>query len=133
MAPGWTASASLGAYVRSVDSQTPLQTEWVRNRGVGPCVTVLTVLSLLGDSDVCSSLRPTALETAFPPNNPGVVDWAVGPVPSLLFLGCSVVKNPPARQEMRVLSLGQEDPLDKGNGNPLQYSCLENPMDRGAW
>ena len=20
-----------------------------------------------------------------------------------------------------------------GNGNPLQYSCLENPMDRGAW
>ena len=21
----------------------------------------------------------------------------------------------------------------KGNGNPLQYSCLENPMDRGAW
>ena len=23
--------------------------------------------------------------------------------------------------------------LGKGNGNPLQYSCLENPMDRGAW
>ena len=22
---------------------------------------------------------------------------------------------------------------EKGNGNPLQYSCLENPMDRGAW
>ena len=22
---------------------------------------------------------------------------------------------------------------DEGNGNPLQYSCLENPMDRGAW
>ena len=21
----------------------------------------------------------------------------------------------------------------KGHGNPLQYSCLENPMDRGAW
>ena len=21
----------------------------------------------------------------------------------------------------------------QGNGNPLQYSCLENPMDRGAW
>ena len=28
---------------------------------------------------------------------------------------------------------GQEDPLEKVNGNPLQYSCLENPMDRGAW
>ena len=23
--------------------------------------------------------------------------------------------------------------LGEGNGNPLQYSCLENPMDRGAW
>ena len=23
--------------------------------------------------------------------------------------------------------------LEKENGNPLQYSCLENPMDRGAW
>ena len=44
-----------------------------------------------------------------------------------------MVKNPLAMQEMQVRSLGQEDPLDKGNGNPLQYSCLENPMDRGAW
>ena len=25
------------------------------------------------------------------------------------------------------------DVLDEGNGNPLQYSCLENPMDGGAW
>ena len=24
-------------------------------------------------------------------------------------------------------------PFGEGNGNPLQYSCLENPMDRGAW
>ena len=23
--------------------------------------------------------------------------------------------------------------LGRGNGNPLQYSCLENPIDRGAW
>ena len=23
--------------------------------------------------------------------------------------------------------------LGEGNGNPLQYSCLENPMDKGAW
>ena len=23
--------------------------------------------------------------------------------------------------------------IAEGNGNPLQYSCLENPMDRGAW
>ena len=29
--------------------------------------------------------------------------------------------------------LDWEDPVEKGNGNPLQYSCLENPMNRGAW
>ena len=28
---------------------------------------------------------------------------------------------------------GSEYPLEKGNGDPLQYSCLENSMDRGAW
>ena len=37
-------------------------------------------------------------------------------------------------QEMQVLSLGWEDPLEKeGNGIPPQYSCLENHMDGGAW
>ena len=34
-------------------------------------------------------------------------------------------------QETQVQSLSQEDPLEKGTGNPLQYFCLENP--RGAW
>ena len=43
------------------------------------------------------------------------------------------VKNLPAMQETRVQSLGWEESLGEGNGNPLQYSCLENPMDRGAW
>jgi len=28
---------------------------------------------------------------------------------------------------------GSERFPQEGNGNPLQYSCLENPMDRGAW
>ena len=56
-------------------------------------------------------------------------------------------------QETHVPSLGREDPLEEemtthsgilawkipwieateGNGSPLRYSCLENPMDRGAW
>ena len=30
-------------------------------------------------------------------------------------------------------SLGQKDSPGVGNGNPLQYSCLENSMDRRAW
>ena len=49
------------------------------------------------------------------------------------FPGGSEVKNLPAMQETRVRSLGLEDSLGEGNGNPLQYSCWENPMDRGAW
>ena len=36
-------------------------------------------------------------------------------------------------QEMQIRSLSEEDPLEKGNGYPLRCSCLENPMDRGAW
>ena len=31
------------------------------------------------------------------------------------------------------LSYTTEDSPGEGNGNPLQYSCLENSMDRGAW
>ena len=48
----------------------------------------------------------------------------------------SAVKNSPAVQEMqetRVRFLGQEDPLEGGHGSPLQYSCLEIPVDREAW
>ena len=44
-----------------------------------------------------------------------------------------MVKNLPVIQEIQVQSLGREDPLEKEMANPLQYSCLENPLDRGAW
>ena len=44
-----------------------------------------------------------------------------------------MVKNPHAMQETRVQPLSQEDPPGEQNGNPLQYSCLENFIDRGAW
>jgi len=36
-------------------------------------------------------------------------------------------------QEPWVLSLAQEDPLEKEMATALQYSCLENPMDRETW
>ena len=36
-------------------------------------------------------------------------------------------------REAWVRSLGQEDSPGEGNGNALQYSCLENPMDGGTW
>ena len=43
------------------------------------------------------------------------------------------VKRLPTMRETRLRSLGWEDPLEKEMATPLQYSCLENPMDRGAW
>ena len=49
------------------------------------------------------------------------------------FPGGSEGKALPAIQETCVRSLGQEDPLEEGNGNPLQYSCLKNLMVGGAW
>ena len=37
-------------------------------------------------------------------------------------------------QQAWIQSLGYEDPPEKGmTGYPLQYSCLESSMDRGAW
>ena len=44
-----------------------------------------------------------------------------------------MVKSLPATLETQVQSLCREDPLEKEMTTPLQYSCLENPLDRGAW
>ena len=49
------------------------------------------------------------------------------------FPGGSVIKNLPVMQETQVRSLGWKDTPEEVSGNPLQYSRLENPMDRGAW
>ena len=54
-------------------------------------------------------------------------------------LGGSVIKNPPAIQETAYnardvgLIPGSGRAPGEGNGNSLQYSCLENSMDGGAW
>ena len=49
------------------------------------------------------------------------------------FPGGSVVKNPPANAGDMGLIPGLGRSPREGNGNPLQYSCLENPIDKGAW
>ena len=48
------------------------------------------------------------------------------------FPGGSVVKNPPAMQEMRVLFLGGEDPLEKEMATHCSILACKNYMDRGA-
>ena len=49
------------------------------------------------------------------------------------FPGGSKVKNPPANIGDVGLIPGSGRSPGEGDGNPLQYSCLENPMDREAW
>ena len=49
------------------------------------------------------------------------------------FPGGSVVKNLPAKAGDVGSVPGSGRSPGEGNGNPLQYSCLGNPMDRGAW
>ena len=77
-------------------------------------------------------------------------DWAteqqtlLGSASGSDSLVAQTVKRLPAMRETRVRSLDWEDPWvgkipglgrspGEGNGNPLQYSCLENSMDGGAW
>ena len=52
---------------------------------------------------------------------------------SLGFPGGSAVKNPPVSAGNLGSIPGSGRPAGGGNGNPLRDSCLENPMDRGAW
>ena len=66
------------------------------------------------------------IKSPFCSNNPNALPYSSG----------SVVKNLPARQEtqeMQVRFPGWGRSPGGGNGNPLQNSCLEKPMDRGAW
>ena len=51
----------------------------------------------------------------------------------LCFPDGSVVKNPPANAGDTGSIPGLERYPGEGNGNPLQYSYLGNPMDRGDW
>ena len=69
--------------------------------------------------------------------------WSGVPLPSpnkgintMHFQVTLLVKNPPAsagdRRDSGLILWSERSP-GEGNSNPLQYSCLENPMDRGAW
>ena len=57
------------------------------------------------------------------------LNWQI----NLGFPGVSMVKNLPAKAGDTSSIPGSGRSLGKGNGNPLQYSCWDKPMDRGAW
>ena len=54
----------------------------------------------------------------------------------MVFYGGSVVKNMPARagftRDLDSIPGSEKSPGEE-HGNPLQYGCLETPMDKGAW
>ena len=51
----------------------------------------------------------------------------------MVFPGGSVVKNPPDNAGDAGSIPGSGRSPGEGNGNPLQYSCLGNPINKGAW
>ena len=87
-------------------------------------------------------LQPTRLlhQWDFPGKGTGVgchclhLHWQVG---SLHLAGGARGKEPTCQCKLDVRAAGSIPELGRspgeGNGNPLQYSCLENPMDKGAW
>ena len=63
--------------------------------------------------------------------NPGLLNLLRCKRGSGASLVAQTVKRLPAMRETPVLFLGQENPLEKEMG--IQYSCLKNPKDGGAW
>ena len=63
---------------------------------------------------------------------PGLKDFEHNLASMWTSLVAQTIKHLSTMWEIWVQSLGREDPRGGGNGNPLQHSCLENPMDGGA-
>ena len=70
------------------------------------------------------------------------MEKAMAPHSSTLSWRIPWTEEPGKLQSMRLLRVGQTERLHfhfslscigEGNGNPVQYSCLENPRDGGAW
>ena len=59
--------------------------------------------------------------------------FTLGDTDQITSLVAQMVKNLPTMWETQARFPGLGRSPGEGNGNPLQHSCLENPMDRGAW
>ena len=75
-------------------------------------------------------------------HQPVLLEKAMAPHSSTLAWKISWTEEPGGPQSMGSLRVGQDSAtslslflscIGEGNGNPLQYSCLENPLDGGAW
>ena len=93
--------------------------------------THLPTTALIHSTAMCIPETHWGVHLAATPLRPRAFYWEL--TRKLGFLGGSVVKNLPANagDSGSIPGLGRSP--GKGNGNPLQYSCLGNPMDRRAW
>ena len=82
------------------------------------------------------SMSPALQADSLPLSQPGKPNWSLFSTCKLVngsLPGGSVVKNLPANTGDTGLIPGSGISPIEGNGNPLQYSGLTNPMDRGGW
>ena len=101
-----------------------------KNTGVS-CHFLLLILSIFNCVSSHSCIPPPL--HASPHLCPNILLDLLSPWGSLGFPGGSVVKNPPFSAGDAGSIPGPGRSPGGGNGNLLQYSCLENPKDRGAW
>ena len=89
--------------------------EWLR---ISPCVTMLILLSVTGSgcSDSLHAWAKPPADSHKMQHEQGASLWGLG------GMCCKLLRFGESRIIYR-----------EGNGSPLQYSCLENPMDGGAW
>ena len=80
----------------------------------------------------CSQLEYTHAHTYVHTHTHTLPRWSNGKESTCVHTHTHTV-NPPASAGDTGLIPGSERSPGEGNGNPLQYSCLESPMDRGAW
>ena len=87
-----------------------------------------------GIEPVSPALQGRFLSTGLPGKSRQYLFWSITVNYLILQLSCSKHMKTIARLPNQVFfSLSVNPLLGEGNGTPLQYSCLENPMDGGAW
>ena len=96
--------------------------------GVGVWLQSMGLLGVRHDRSDLAAAAATYSSLRVPKRQPTYKEKAKGP-----SLVAQMVKNLTALWENWVQSRGQEDSPGEGDGYPLQYSCLENSMDRRVW
>ena len=118
-----------------INSQQWPQTSWICS---GRRMAISVLRNPPGDSNVPWSLITNSVKVLLDLTSLGSSEQAMAPHSSTLAWKIPWTEEPGRLESMRSLRVGQDwatslSCTGEGNGNPLQYSCLENPRDGGAW